>query len=113
MIVIFSLVNMPLANFSSFTKSIKRLYFAKTKDKNLFKHKDQNLGKYFNKFYNGYGDIDWIKNKENLRIINFSCYDYVCLYFLKNLGKYFCCKYWWPKYKKLNKTITEASKRIN
>ena len=50
MVVIFSLLNMPFANFSSFTKAIKRLYFAKTKDNKLFKHKDRNLGKYFDKF---------------------------------------------------------------
>jgi len=86
MIVIFSLLNMPLASFSSFTKAIKRLYFAKTKDSSLFKNKDQNLDKYIEKFYKGYGDPDWIKHKKNLRIINFSNYDYVCLYFLKILG---------------------------
>ncbi len=50
MVVILSLLNMPFANFSSFTKAIKRLYFAKTKDNKLFKHKDRNLGKYFDKF---------------------------------------------------------------
>ena len=62
------------------------MYFAKTKDSSLFKNKDQNLDKYIEKFYKGYGDPDWIKNKKNLRIINFSNYDYVCLYFLKILG---------------------------
>jgi len=113
MIVIFSLLNMPLANFSSFTKAIKRLYFAKTKDSTLFKSKDQNLGKYIEKFYKYYGDDDWIKNKKNMRIINFSNYDYICLYFLKILGKNFCCKFCWPKHKKMELTITEGSKRIN
>ena len=92
LIVIFSLVNMPLASFSSFTKAIKRLYLAKTRDKTLFKHQEQNLEKYFDKFYTHCGNNDWIKKKKNLRIINFSNYDYFCLYFLKNLGKKFCCK---------------------
>jgi hypothetical protein len=39
LIVIFSLTNYPLANFSSLVKAIERLYFAKSKDKNLFKPK--------------------------------------------------------------------------
>ena len=56
---------------------------------------------------------DWIKNKKNLRIINFSNYDYACLYFMKNLGKNFCCRFCWPKYKKMLKTITVGSIRIN
>jgi hypothetical protein len=39
LIVIFSLTNYPLASFSSLVKAIERLYFAKSKDKNLFKPK--------------------------------------------------------------------------
>ena len=113
LIVIFSLLNMPFAHFSSFIKSLKRLYLVRTKDKNLFKHKDQNIEKYIDKYHNVYEDTTWIKNKKNLRIINFTSYDYICLYFLKNLGKYFCCKSLWPKYKKMSKTVNEGSKRIN
>jgi hypothetical protein len=86
LIVMFSLLNMPMANFSSFTKAIKKLYLAKTKDSSLFRNKDRDLDKYIEKFYNGYGDPNWIKHKKNLRIIKFSNYDYVCLYFLKILG---------------------------
>jgi hypothetical protein len=112
MIVIFSLLNIPLASFSSFTKAIKRLYFAKTKDSTLFLSKNENLGKYIDKFYKFYDDDNWIKSK-NMRIINFSNYDYICLYFLKNLGKNFCCKFCWPKHKKMLKIITEGSNKIN
>ena len=109
----FSLLNMPMANFSSFTKAIKKLYLAKTKDSSLFRNKDRDLDKYIEKFYNGYGDPNWIKHKKNLRIIKFSNYDYVCLYFLKILGQNFCCKYVWRKNKKMQKIITEGQRRID
>lgn len=37
LVVIFSLTNYPLANFSSLLKAIKRLYFVRSKDEKLFK----------------------------------------------------------------------------
>jgi hypothetical protein len=112
LVVIFSLTNYPLANFASLIKAIERLYFARSKDKNLFKPKKNHQEK-FNQFFDKFGDFTSNEKAQNFRIINFTNYDYICLYYANIFGKYFCCKIFWSKYKKMTKTLEEGKKRLN
>jgi len=49
----------------------------------------------------------------NIRVIDFSNYDSVCLYYAKIFGKFFCFKKFWPKYKKLKKLLDIGYERLN
>ena len=112
LVVIFSLTNYPLANFSSLLKAIKRLYFVRSKDKNLFKWKKSH-NKKLKQFFNYYDDNASVEKMKDLKIISVGNYDYICLYYAKLFGKYFCCKYIWPKHKKMVKTLDEGTQRLN
>lgn len=101
----FSLLIYPMANYSFFLRAIKRLYFAKTKDKKLFEFFKKKHNNVFQQFYQKYDSgISDYENKD-LRIIDFSNYDSLCLYLALQFGKFFCFKNWWPKYTKMMKTL--------
>jgi hypothetical protein len=48
-----------------------------------------------------------------VKVIDFSNYDSVCLYYADLLGRFFCFKKCWNKYKKLKKVVEIGYDRLN
>ena len=48
-----------------------------------------------------------------MKVIDFSNYDSVCLYYADLLGRFFCFKKCWNKHKKLKKVIEIGYDRLN
>ena len=86
-----------MANFSFILRAIKRLYFVRTKDNDLFEEFNHKHHKILSQFDKEYGDINNIdcKLKGRLRIIDFSNYDSFCLYYAELFGKFFCFRLCW------------------
>jgi len=72
-----------MANYSFILRAIKRMYFARTKDGELFEEFNNKHNKILYAFDKKYGDNNSQVNKKKgkLRIIDFSNYDSVCLYY--------------------------------
>ena len=92
LLVIFSVLIYPVANFSFILRAIKRLYFAKTKDRKIFEVFKQKHDRVFSEFYDKYSQESQLKQNKKLKIIDFSNYDSFCLFYAIKLGKFFCCK---------------------
>ena len=84
-----------MANYLFILRAIKRLNFVRTKDNDLFEEYNDKKHKILYQFDKNYGDNNNIQNKlkGNLRIIDYSNYDFVWLYFTNFLGKYFAFEF--------------------
>ena len=91
------------------------MYFVRTKDANLFEEFNIKHNKILSAFDKNYGDNNSLVNKTKgrLRIIDFSNYDSVCLYYAQLLGKYFCFGMCWSKINKMKKTFNVGYERLN
>jgi hypothetical protein len=80
LLVMFSLLIYPMANYSFFLRAIKRLYFAKTSDKKLFEFYKKKHNHIFQNFYEKYDCNLTDFQISKLRIIDFSNFDSFCLF---------------------------------
>ncbi len=105
----------PTANYSFILRAIKRLYLVRSKENDLFEEFNNKHHEILYKFDKKYGDINSLDNKQKgkLRIIDFSNYDSVCLYFADLLGRFFCFEICWSKLYKMKKTFNVGFKRLN